>query len=101
MSCPKNIKKWWIFKWEGPHEWFTTYFKYSSMWWTESMKCKLCKCNEEVWPLEEVDMIRSGYDIENKRYKSSIFPTYYPYELGVGTKESYDEEYNKFSNKGK
>ena len=103
MSCPKNIKTWWKFKWEGPHDWFITHFADETHGnWTKHEKCTLCKCHiESTFGIDEEGMVRAGYNIDDREYKSSLSPSYYPYELGVGTKDSYNKEYNKLFNKGK
>ena len=63
MPCPKNKKKFWIFNYEGPHDWEDTYAD-KLQWWTITRECKICGSRDKIWPLKDEDMIRRGLVLE-------------------------------------
>lgn len=69
MGCPKNIKTFWFFRWEGCHDWRDIYANSGPMWWEIGKKCEICGSHRTVNFLEDEDMIRRGYDVANVPYK--------------------------------
>ncbi len=67
MGCPSNTKKFLrLITYEGPHVWRLLSFTFGSSW-TAKHECERCNAQKEVWPLDDVDIIRAGFDIEALR----------------------------------
>ncbi len=74
MSCTKNKKQFWIFKWLGPHTPVTTtIMKVFDNEYEVNKKCSKCECSlSSGWWVSESDMIQNGYSVEKLQKMSSL-----------------------------
>lgn len=66
MSCPKNIKKFLWWKYEGPHDWkviFLDKFMESSSNFQTIDKCAICHAKRTRHFVEEETLIREGITV--------------------------------------
>ena len=77
MSCPRNIKKWWFLKLEGPHQWKTYWVGVWSFGEFEvEAECELCGTRKKDFGLSAADIIRQGYSPEKARATGSYYCGY-------------------------
>lgn len=64
MSCPKNPKVFWIFKYDGACLYKDTYVKAAMTTgnFHVTQRCELCESTRELHFISQQSMIRAGYD---------------------------------------
>ena len=69
MSCPKNPKKWLIFKYNGPHNWEVVYGVWSSFLsnWRVSFECTQCHSRHLDHFVEDAEVMALGYELDPNR----------------------------------